>query len=68
MAITWDFIIKPLDVSRKEASIMAVRTDDTDPQNILNNCYFRYSNTKNCCIGQYLAATLKLSSKTSNYR
>lgn len=35
MAIMWDITIRPLDVSRKEASIMAVRTDDTDPENVL---------------------------------
>ena len=40
MAITWDFTIKPLNVSRKEASIMAVRTDDTDSQNILTETHF----------------------------
>ncbi len=40
MAITWEFTIKPLDISRKEASIMAVRTDSTDPQNILTETHF----------------------------
>ena len=28
MAITWEIKIRPLDVTRKEASITAVRTDD----------------------------------------
>jgi len=40
MAITWDFTIKPLDVSRKEASVMAIRTDDTDPLNVLTETHF----------------------------
>jgi len=31
MAITWDVTITPLDVRRYEASVMAVRTDSTDP-------------------------------------
>ena len=35
MAITWEVKITPLDVSRKEASITAIRTDNTDPENIL---------------------------------
>lgn len=40
MAITWEFTIKPLDIFRKEASVMAVRTDDADPQNILTETHF----------------------------
>lgn len=28
MAITWEVIVTPLNVSRKEASIRAIRTDD----------------------------------------
>ena len=40
MAITWEITIQPLDVPRKEASIMAVRTDDTDPENILTETHF----------------------------
>ena len=34
MAITWDVKITPLNVERKEANIVAVRTDDIDPLNI----------------------------------
>jgi len=34
MAITWDVKITPLDIARKEASVMAVRMDNTDPANI----------------------------------
>ena len=40
MAINWEITIQPLDVSRKEASVMAVRTDDTDPENILTETHF----------------------------
>ena len=40
MAINWEITIHPLDVSRKEASVMAVRTDDTDPENILTEKHF----------------------------
>ena len=32
--ITWDVTITPTDVARKEATIRATRTDDTDPSNI----------------------------------
>lgn len=34
MAIDWEFTITPLDVSRKEASITAVRIDDNDLENV----------------------------------
>jgi len=34
MAVTWDVKITPLDVARKEASVVAMRTDNTDPANI----------------------------------
>ena len=34
MAISWDVKITPLNVDRKEANIVAVRTDDTDPANV----------------------------------
>lgn len=40
MAITWELTIQPLNVSRKEASVMATRTDDTDPLNILIETHF----------------------------
>lgn len=40
MAINWEITIQPLDVSRKEASVMAVRTDDADPENILTETHF----------------------------
>ena len=40
MAITWEVTIKPLDVSRKEASVLAVRVDDTDPLNVLTETHF----------------------------
>lgn len=40
MAKTWDFTIKPLDISRKEASVMAIRTDNDDPLNILIETHF----------------------------
>jgi len=33
MAITWDIKITVLDVAMKTASIVAVRTDDTNPDN-----------------------------------
>jgi hypothetical protein len=35
MAVTWEVTITPLDVARKTARIVGVRTDDTDLQNIL---------------------------------
>lgn len=35
MATTWDITIIPIDVKRKEASIIAIYTDDADPLNIL---------------------------------
>jgi hypothetical protein len=34
MAISWDVKITPLNVARKEASITATRTDDTNPADI----------------------------------
>lgn len=34
MAISWDFTITPLNVSKKEASVVAVRVDDADLENI----------------------------------
>lgn len=34
MAVTWDVNIRPLDIVRKEVSISATRTDDTDPENV----------------------------------
>jgi len=34
MAITWDIKITVLDVARKDTSIVATRTDNTDPLNI----------------------------------
>jgi len=34
MAITWEVTITPLNVDRKEANIVAVRTDDNDPDNV----------------------------------
>ena len=40
MAITWEVTIKPLNVSEKEASIMAIRTDDTNPLDILTETHF----------------------------
>ena len=39
MAITWDIKIHPLNISKKEASIVAIRTNDTDPQNILTETH-----------------------------
>ena len=33
MAITWELKITPIDISTKEASIVATRTDDIDPEN-----------------------------------
>lgn len=39
MAITWNIKIHPIDVSRKEASIVAVRTDNTDSQNVLTETH-----------------------------
>jgi len=32
MAITWDVIVAPLDVARKEASVVAIRTDSVTEQ------------------------------------
>ena len=32
MAITWDVTIAPLDVTRKEASVVAIRTDSVTEQ------------------------------------
>jgi len=39
MAITWDVKITTLDVAKKEASIMATRIDNTDPQNVLTEIH-----------------------------
>lgn len=33
MAITWELTITPINISTKEASAKAIRTDDTDPDN-----------------------------------
>lgn len=33
MAITWHVVITPINIATKEASIRAVRIDDTDPDN-----------------------------------
>lgn len=33
MAITWELDITPINISTKEASVKATRTDDTDPEN-----------------------------------
>ena len=40
MAITWEVTIKPLNVSEKEASVMAIRTDGTNPLDILTETHF----------------------------
>jgi len=34
MAIAWDVTVTPLNVDRKEASVVAIRTDDTNPLDI----------------------------------
>jgi len=34
MAVTWKVSIRPLDIARKEVSVSATRTDNTDPENI----------------------------------
>jgi hypothetical protein len=34
MAITWELKITPINISTYEASIVAIRIDDTDPENI----------------------------------
>lgn len=39
MAITWDVKITVLNVDRKEVSVRATRTDDTDMENILIKRY-----------------------------
>ncbi len=39
MAITWDVKITVLNVDRKEVSVQAIRTDDTDVDNILTETY-----------------------------
>ncbi len=39
MAITWKVEITVLNIDRKEVSIRAIRTDDTDVNNILTETY-----------------------------
>jgi len=40
MAIKWEFKITVLDIERKEVSVAATRTDDTDPDNIqIQTCH-----------------------------
>lgn len=38
MAISWDVKITPINISTYEASIVATRTDDTDPTTLKTYC------------------------------
>ena len=40
MAVKWEVTIQPLDIPRKEATVRAIRIDDTDPENVLTETHF----------------------------